>query len=69
MLRVYTVRERERFLGRPASLAGNFAVKEAVAKLLGTGFRGFGPLEIEVLREALCKSFRPGGGTKKRTGD
>lgn len=57
MLRVYTVRERERFLGRPASLAGNFAVKEAVAKLLGTGFRGFSPLEIEVLRDESGRPF------------
>ena len=55
--RVYTARERERFGGRPASLAGNFAVKEAVAKLLGTGFRGFGPAEIEVLRDESGRPF------------
>ncbi|WP_077489811.1 holo-ACP synthase [Sinomonas mesophila] len=35
-------------------LAGRFAGKEAVAKVLGTGFsRGVGPLEIEVLRGRL----------------
>lgn len=53
---VYTAREREAFGQSPASLAGNFAVKEAVAKALGIGFRGFGPIGIEVLRE---ESGRP----------
>ena len=55
--RVYTVQERDCFRGRPASLAGNFAVKEAVAKLLGTGFRGFGPSQIEVLRDESGRPF------------
>ena len=49
--RVYTEKERERFAKSPASLAGNFAAKEAVAKALGTGFQGFGPIDIEVLRD------------------
>jgi holo-[acyl-carrier protein] synthase len=36
-----------------AFLAGRFAVKEAAAKALGTGFdRGIGPLEIETARAA-----------------
>jgi holo-[acyl-carrier protein] synthase len=35
--------------GRMTS-AGNFAGKEAVAKALGTGFRGFSPKDIEILR-------------------
>ncbi|MCI8564899.1 MAG: holo-ACP synthase [Lachnospiraceae bacterium] len=51
MQRVYTALEQEQFQHIPASLAGNFAVKEAVAKMLGTGFRGFGPADIEVLRD------------------
>ncbi len=54
--RVYTTEEIEKFQHIPASLAGNFAVKEAVAKALGTGFSGFGPGDIEVLRE---ESGRP----------
>lgn len=33
------------------SVAGNFAAKEAVSKALGTGFRKFGLLDIEVLRD------------------
>jgi len=36
-----------------AILAGNFAAKEAVAKAFGTGFRGFFPREIEILRNEL----------------
>ena len=32
------------------TLAGNFAVKEAVSKVFGTGFFGVEPYEIEVLR-------------------
>lgn len=55
--RVYTEKEREHFQHLPASLAGNFAVKEAVAKMLGTGFRGFGPAQIEVLRDELGSPY------------
>ena len=33
---------------KAASMAGLFAAKEAVAKALGTGFRGFFPDEIEI---------------------
>ncbi len=37
--------------GKAASvLAGCFAGKEAVSKALGSGFRGFTPLDIEILR-------------------
>ncbi len=49
--KVYTKKEIEQSKGRSNSLAGNFAVKEAVSKALGTGFRGFGPQQIEVLRQ------------------
>lgn len=36
-------------------IAGNFAAKEAVSKAIGTGFRGFGVKDIEVLRNELGK--------------
>lgn len=42
---------------RPESIAGNFAVKEAVSKVLGTGFRHFGLRDIEVLRDDLGKPY------------
>lgn len=37
--------------------ADNFAVKEAVVKMFGTGFRGISPVEIEVLRDLLGKPY------------
>ena len=40
---------------RVESVAGNFAAKEAVSKALGTGFRGFGFSDIEILRDDLGK--------------
>ena len=46
----YTDAERKACGGKVTSLAGNFAAKEAVAKALGTGFSGFGPEKIEILR-------------------
>lgn len=38
-------------------LAGNFAVKESVSKVFGTGIRGFSLMDIEVLRDELGKPF------------
>jgi holo-[acyl-carrier protein] synthase len=40
---------------RPEYVAGRFAAKEAVAKALGTGFRGFGFKDIVIDRTALGK--------------
>lgn len=55
--RIYTQEECRKFGGNAARLAGNFAVKEAVAKAFGTGFRGFWPKDIEVSRDELGKPF------------
>lgn len=38
-------------------LAGNFAVKESVSKVFGTGIVGFGLKDIEVLRDDLGKPY------------
>lgn len=38
-------------------IAGNFVVKEAVSKMLGTGFRNFSLIDIEVLRDELGKPY------------
>lgn len=38
-----------------ATIGGNFSVKEAVSKALGTGFRAFDLRDIEVLRDDLGK--------------
>jgi phosphopantethiene--protein transferase domain len=37
--------------------AGNFAAKEAVVKMFGTGFRKISPKDIEVLRDSLGKPY------------
>ena len=46
--RVFTPAEEEYCGGRADQLAARFAAKEAVAKVLGTGFRGVRPNEIEI---------------------
>lgn len=56
--KVFTAKEIEMFKSRNMRsevIAGNFAVKEAVSKALGTGFRGFSLTDIEVLRDELGK--------------
>ena len=47
--------EQRAAIARPASAAGLFAVKEAVAKALGTGFSGFWPCDIEVYHDKRGK--------------
>jgi len=53
----YTEKEIELIHLDRNKAADNFAVKEAVAKMLGTGFRSFFPREIEVLRNPLGKPY------------
>lgn len=56
--KVFTKREVEELSKntlRVESVAGNFAVKEAVSKAVGTGIRGFGFRDIEVFRDELGK--------------
>ncbi len=65
-LRVYTEEERRQADGRLSVLAGTFAVKEAVAKVLGTGFRTFMPKDVEVLRDELGKPYVILHGNAKR---
>ncbi len=47
--RVYTEREITSYRDRVPSLASRFAAKEAVMKVLGTGYRGVGWHDIEIL--------------------
>ena len=53
--RTFTEQESRQARGSASKLAGSFAVKEAVAKALGTGFRTFMPIDIEVIRDELGK--------------
>lgn len=56
-LRVYTKKEQEMIGSRTTRAADNWAVKEAVAKVLGTGFGKILPVEIEVLRDEAGKPY------------
>ncbi|MFA9465861.1 MAG: holo-ACP synthase [Velocimicrobium sp.] len=51
--RYFTNEEQKLILSEYKKAADNFAVKEAVAKMFGTGFREIVPIEIEVLRDEL----------------
>ncbi|MBR6873510.1 MAG: holo-ACP synthase [Ruminococcus sp.] len=68
--RVYSRAEQELFCGetmRYESLAGNWAVKEAFSKALGTGVRDFLLTEVEVLRDELGAPYlRLSGRAKQR---
>ncbi|MDK2930948.1 MAG: holo-[acyl-carrier protein] synthase [Bacillota bacterium] len=56
--RVFTSEEMKSSAGgRYDRLAGRFAAKEAVAKALGTGIRGFGWSEIEIAEEPCGKPY------------
>jgi holo-[acyl-carrier protein] synthase len=55
--RYFTKPEIELMKADRKKAADNFAVKEAVAKMLGTGFRGFTPIDIEVLRNQEGKPY------------
>lgn len=55
--RCYTASEIELISKDRRKAADNFAVKEAVSKMLGTGFAGITLLEIEVLRDDKGKPF------------
>ena len=56
-LRCFTEAELELIGADRKKAADNFAVKEAVAKMFGTGFRGFQLKDIEVLRNAEGKPY------------
>ena len=53
--RVFTEAELRTSHAKPARLAGYFAAKEAVMKTLGTGARGVGWREIEILSDRRGK--------------
>ncbi|AOR24679.1 holo-ACP synthase [Clostridium taeniosporum] len=56
--RYFTENEIQYFKSRKFkanTIAGNFAGKEAISKALGSGFRGFGLKDIEILRDDLGK--------------
>lgn len=65
--KIYTENERKLAVLDKNKLAGNFAVKEAVVKMFGTGFSGIKPIDVEVLRDENGKPFvNLYGGAKKQ---
>ncbi len=57
LTRIYTEKEMELIKADRVKAAGNFAVKEAVAKVFASGFRAFRPIDIEVLRDDLGRPY------------
>ncbi|QHQ62537.1 holo-[acyl-carrier-protein] synthase [Anaerocolumna sedimenticola] len=53
----FTPKEIELAASCKNKFADNFAVKEAVSKMFGTGFHNIKPIEIEVLRDSLGKPY------------
>ena len=65
--RVFTLGEIAYCRGRAPNLAGRFAAKEATMKALGTGVRGVGWKDIEVIRaESGAPSVKLHGRAKQR---
>lgn len=55
--RLFTEAEAARARHRPDELAARFAAKEAISKALGTGIRGVGWREMEILSNARGKPY------------
>lgn len=66
LTRVFSEKERILFASKPspyATIAANFAAKEAFSKALGCGVRGFYLSDISVLRNALGAPYYELSGT------
>lgn len=57
LTKYYTEEEKKLIELDSKRAADNFAVKEAVAKMFGTGFREISPIDIECLRDKLGKPY------------
>ena len=57
LVRCFTEKERNMIKDNSRRAAGNFAVKEAVSKVFGTGVSGFSLKDIEVLRDDFGKPY------------
>jgi holo-[acyl-carrier protein] synthase len=60
LARYFTKAEVDLFRERkmnPSTVAANFSVKEAVAKVFGTGIRGFSLKDVEILRDDFGRPY------------
>lgn len=55
--KIFTQNEIELCKSHKVRFVDNFAVKESVSKMLGTGFGRIKPIEIEVLRDCKGKPY------------
>lgn len=55
--KIFTKDEIKLCRNNKVKFADNFAVKESVSKMLGIGFNGIKPIEIEVLRDSKGKPY------------
>ncbi len=60
----FTEKEIAFLEGRPERIAGNFSAKEAFAKALGRGFKGFSLKDTEILRDEFGRPFISGDSLK-----
>lgn len=70
--RVFGAAERAQFAAQKhpePHMAGAFAAKEAFAKALGTGLRGFSLCEVEILHDALGAPYFALSGQAKTLAD
>ena len=65
ILRVFTEKEADYLTGHSERIAGNFCAKEALAKALGTGFRGFSLKDVEILRDELGRAYMTGDSLRR----
>ena len=66
-VRVFGARELAQYQNPPpsSSLAAAFCAKEAFAKAMGTGIRGFSLAEVELLHDSLGKPYLTFSGRAK----
>ncbi|MEJ2750329.1 MAG: holo-ACP synthase [Anaerolineae bacterium] len=69
LARIFTPQEQAYCQGRIASLAGRFAVKEAVAKALGTGIGDVTWVEIEIVSDKMGRPELVLHGAAKEAAD
>ncbi len=72
LTKYFSAGEREFLLGKKnyaRSAAMNFAAKEAFAKAMGTGVRGFSLCEVEILRDDAGKPYINLYGQAKQIAD
>lgn len=67
--RIFTKEEQKKYDSGFRKAASDFAVKEAIVKMLGTGFGPVAAIEIEVLRDDKGKPFVNLYGNAKKLSD